>query len=59
MSGNFSEVIDRLHKSLIGLDKTFASFFRKRPERLSRDVTLTLIGTFINCFEPKYVQSSW
>ena len=35
MLGNFSEVIERLHKSLIGLDKTFALSFRNRPDRLS------------------------
>ena len=35
MSGNLSEVIERLHKSLIGMDKTFAPSFRKRPDRLS------------------------
>ena len=35
MSWNVSEVIERLHKSLIGLDKTFAPSFRKRPDRLS------------------------
>ena len=34
-SGNFSEVVERLHNSLIGLDKTFAPSFRKRPDRLS------------------------
>ena len=34
-SRNFLEVIERLHKSLIGLDKTFAPSFRKRPDRLS------------------------
>ena len=35
ISGNFSEVIERLHKLLIGFDKTFALCFRKRPDRLS------------------------
>ena len=35
MSENFSEVIERLHESLIGLDKTFAPSFRKRRDRLS------------------------
>ena len=34
MSGNVSEVSERLHKLLIGLDKTFAPSFRKCPERL-------------------------
>ena len=35
MSVNFSEVIERLHMSLTGLDKTFVPSFRKRPDRLS------------------------
>ena len=34
MSGNFSDVIERLQKSLIGLDKSFAPFFRNHPDRL-------------------------
>ena len=34
MSGNFSHIIGRLHNWLIGLDKTFAPSFRKRPDRL-------------------------
>ena len=35
MVGN-SEVIQRLHESLIGLEKRFTSFFRMCPDRLSR-----------------------
>ena len=35
MSGNFSEVIERSYKLLIGLDKPFAPSFRKCPDRLS------------------------
>ena len=34
--GNFSELIERLHKSLIGLAKNFAQSFRKHPDRLLR-----------------------
>ena len=35
MSGNFSEVIERFYKLLIGLDKPFAPSFRKCLDRLS------------------------
>ena len=35
-SGNFPEVIERLHISVIGLAKTFAPSFIKRPDRLSK-----------------------
>ena len=40
MSGNFSEVIERLHKSLIGLDKTFTPSFTKWLDRLSMPAAL-------------------
>ena len=46
MSGNFSEVNERLHKSLIGLDKTFAPSFRKRPDRLSMAAAFEAWVTF-------------
>ena len=39
-SGNFPEVIERLHNSVIGLTKTFAPSFEKRPERLSKSAAL-------------------
>ena len=32
-SENFPEVIERLHKSVIGLPKTFAPSFKKQPDR--------------------------
>ena len=35
MLGNVSEVIERLHKSLIGLDRTFVPSFSKCPDRWS------------------------
>ena len=37
-SGNFSQLIERLHKSLIDLAKNFALSFRKLPNRTSRQV---------------------
>ena len=46
MSGNISEVIERLHKSLIGLEKTFAPSYRKRPDRLSVDLGVNLPTAF-------------
>ena len=39
-SGNYPEVIDRLHNSVIGLANTFAPSFKKRPERLSKPAAL-------------------
>ena len=36
----FSEVIERLHISVIGLAKTFAPSFIKRPDRLSKPAGL-------------------
>ena len=35
-SGDISELIERLQKSLIGLAKNFAPSFRKQPYRLSK-----------------------
>ena len=46
MLGNFSEVIERLHKSLIGLDKTFAPSFRNRPDRLSVSAAFETLVAF-------------
>ena len=45
-SGNFSEVVERLYKSLIGLDKNFAPSFRKRPEKFSRPVAFETLFAF-------------
>ena len=45
-SGNFPEVIERLHKSVIGLAKTFAPSFKKRPERLSKPAALDTLAFF-------------
>ena len=45
-SGNFLEVIERLHKSVIGLTKTSASFFKKRPDRLSKLAALDPLVVF-------------
>ena len=39
-AGNFPEVLERLHKSVIGLAKTLAPSFKKRPDRLSKRVAL-------------------
>ena len=39
-SGNFPEVMERLHKSLIGIAMTFAPLFKKRPDRLSKPAAL-------------------
>ena len=36
LSGSFSELIERFHESQIGLAKSFAQYFRKHPDRLSR-----------------------
>ena len=33
-------MIERLHKSVIGLSKTFASSFKKQPDRLSKAAAL-------------------
>ena len=43
-SGNFPKVIERLRKSVLGLAKTFAPSFKKRPDRLSKPAAL---GTLV------------
>ena len=45
-SGNFPEVIETLCKSVIDLAKTFASSFKKRPDRLSKPAVLTILVFF-------------
>ena len=45
-SGNFPEVIERLNKSVIGLAKTFAPSFKKRPDRLSKPAALDTLVIF-------------
>ena len=45
-SGNFPEVIERLHNSVIGLAKTFAPSFVKRPERCSKPAALVTLVYF-------------
>ena len=53
-SGNFPEVTERLHKSVIGLAGTFAPFLRKVTNRLSKPavldtlVFLKIVGVFGN-----------
>ena len=44
--GNFSDVIERLHKSLKGLDKYFAPSFRKCPDKLSRVAAFETLVAF-------------
>ena len=45
-SGSLSMVIDRLHKSLIGLDKDFAPSFRECPDKLLRPVDFETLGSY-------------
>ena len=45
-SGNFPEVIERLHNSVIGLANTFAPSFKKRPERLFKLAALDTLVFF-------------
>ena len=42
----FSAVIERLDKSLIGLDKDFAPSFRKHPDKLSRPAAYETLLAF-------------
>ena len=43
-TGNYPEVIERLHKLLLSLARTLAPSFKKRPDRLSKPAALdTLI----------------
>ena len=44
--GNFPGVIERLNKSVIGLAKTFAPSFKKRPDRLSKPAALDTLVIF-------------
>ena len=46
-SGNFPEVIDRFHNSVVPLAKTFAPSFKKRPEGLSKPAALDTLAFFI------------
>ena len=45
-TGSFSEVIERLDQSLIGLDKNFAPSFRKHPEKFSRPAAFQTLVDF-------------
>ena len=45
-SGNFPEVIQRLHKSVTGLAKIFAPSFKKRPDKLFKPAVLDTLAFF-------------
>ena len=45
-AGNFPEVIERLHKLVIGLARTLAPSFKKRPDRLSKPAALDTLVSF-------------
>ena len=45
-SQNFPELIERLHKSVIGLAKTSATSFKKQPNRLSKPGALDALVFF-------------
>ena len=43
----FPELIERLHKSVIGLAKSFVSFFKKQQDRLYKSASLDTLVSFI------------
>ena len=45
-SGNFPEVIEKLHKSVLYLSKTFTPSFRKQRHRLSKTAALDTLAVF-------------
>ena len=49
-SGNFPEVIERLHISVIGLAKIFAPSFKKQPDRLSKPAVLDTLAALDGVF---------
>ena len=45
-SGMLPEVIERLHKSVIGLAKTSAPSFKKRPDKFSNPAAIDIFKIF-------------
>ena len=44
--GNLPEVVERVHKLVIGLARTVAPSFQKQPDRLSKPATLDSLVSF-------------
>ena len=55
-AGNFPEVTERLHKSVIGLSKTSAPSFKRRPDRLSRPAALDILR-FLKIFKTVFSET--